>query len=59
MTNESERVSIEEEDRYHHYTGNAIPWFVRLMWLGFWVLAVVYTLRLLFPALQEELLPKI
>jgi hypothetical protein len=25
------------------------------MWLGFWVLAVVYTIRFLFPALQAEL----
>jgi hypothetical protein len=43
------------ERRFHSYTGNDIPWYVRLMWLGFWVLAVVYTIRFLFPALQAEL----
>ena len=31
------------EGQFHNYTGNHIPWYVRVMWLGFWVLAVVYT----------------
>ena len=47
---------ISSEGQYHNYTGNRIPWYVRLMWLGFWILAVVYTIRYLFPAVQVELL---
>jgi hypothetical protein len=47
--------TAEMENQYHHYTGNAIPWYVRLMWLGFWILAIAYTIRLLFPAMQAEL----
>ncbi len=46
------------EQQYHNYTSNDIPWYVRLMWLGFWVLAIVYTIRYLFPALQSELIVK-
>ncbi len=45
----------ETEHQYHHYTGNRIPWYLRLMWLLFWVFAVYYTLTYLFPALRIEL----
>ena len=53
---ETTNLPIDVEDQYHHYSGNRIPWYVRLMWLGFWVLAIAYSIRLLFPAVQEELL---
>ena len=49
------RTSIETDERYHHYTSNTIPWFVRFIWIGFWAFAIVYTIRFLFPALQIEL----
>ena len=43
------------EQQFHNYTSNSIPWYVRLIWLGFWVFAIVYTIRFLFPAIQTEL----
>ena len=43
------------EHRFHHYTGNRIPWYVRLVWVLFWMFAVYYTLQYLFPALRIEL----
>ena len=52
---ESETDSAEVEHQYHHYTGNRIPWYVRLMWVFFWIFAVAYTIRYLFPAIQVEL----
>ncbi len=52
---EPETTSAEVEHQYHHYTGNRIPWYVRLMWLFFWIFAVAYTIRFLFPALRVEL----
>jgi hypothetical protein len=45
----------EVESRWHSYVGNRIPWYVRLIWLGFWVFAVYYTIVYLFPALQVEI----
>jgi hypothetical protein len=48
--------SPEAEGRYHNYVGNCIPWFVRVMWLGFWCIAVYYFVGYLFPDLQTELL---
>jgi hypothetical protein len=50
--------SAEAEHRFHHYTSNAIPWYVRLIWVGFWIFAVAYTIRFLFPAMQIELIQR-
>jgi hypothetical protein len=47
--------AAEVEHQYHHYTGNRIPWYVRLLWLLFWVFAIYYALTYLFPALRVEL----
>lgn len=53
--NELEPVPIAADDRNHHYRGNKIPWFVRVMWIGFWIFAIFYTLRFLVPSLQTDL----
>lgn len=45
----------EVEHRYHHYTGNQIPWYVRVLWLLFWIFLIYYSVRYLFPAVQTEL----
>jgi len=50
-----DETAADAEHRFHHYTGNRIPWYVRLVWLLFWVFAVYYTLQYLFPALRIEL----
>lgn len=47
--------SAENEHRYHHYSSNTIPWYVRLIWLLFWVFVIYYTLRYFMPAIQTEL----
>ena len=52
---EVEQNSAEVEGQYHHYTGNRIPWYVRLIWVGFWAFAVYYTIAYMFPAIQTEL----
>lgn len=44
------------ESRYHTYVGNRIPWYVRLLWMGFWVIAIYYVISYLFPELQREIL---
>jgi hypothetical protein len=43
------------ENRFHSYVGNRIPWYVRLIWLLFWVFAVSYVILYLFPALRVEI----
>jgi hypothetical protein len=51
-----DKTSPEDENRYHHYTGNAIPWFVRGIWIIFWCYAITYVVLWLLPSLQSELL---
>ena len=50
-----EKDSAQAENEYHSYSGNRIPWYVRTIWIGFWVFVVYYTIRYLFPAMQVEL----
>lgn len=47
---------VKVEQRYHGYVGNRIPWYVRGIWLLFWIFAVYYVVTYLFPAIQVELL---
>lgn len=47
--------AADVERQYHHYTGNRIPWYIRLLWVLFWIFAISYTLSYLFPALRGEL----
>ncbi|HVX62198.1 MAG TPA: hypothetical protein VHC19_16390 [Pirellulales bacterium] len=56
MQSEVDQIKADEENQFHSYVGNRIPWYVRLIWIGFWCFAVYYTVRYLFPDLQTELL---
>jgi hypothetical protein len=53
---EPDNASPQAEGRFHNYVGNRIPWYVRLIWIGFWCFALYYVVRYLFPSLQLELL---
>lgn len=48
--------SAEEEHRHHTYVGNAIPWYVRLIWVLFWVFVIYYGITYFLPAIDAELL---
>jgi len=56
---EVDTTPIDVDEKYHHYTGNRIPWYVRLIWIGFWVFAIAYTIQFMFPAIQDELFEKL
>ncbi len=45
----------EAENRNHNYRSHAIPWFVHLIWVAYWILAIYYVVSYLFPAIQGEL----
>lgn len=55
MTHPPDNSPAEVEQRYHDYVSNDIPWYVRLIWLGFWILAISVVVQHLFPALKVEL----
>ena len=56
MPDSTQPGTPEAEHRHHDYLGNAIPWYVRVIWIGFWVFAVTYTI--LLPAMQVELIQR-
>ncbi len=35
----------EQGERYHTYEANPAPWWIALLWLGFFVFGVVYLIR--------------
>ncbi len=55
MTDVPEKTA-EEEHRFHQYTGNAIPWYVRLIWVLFWCFIVYYGISYFPPYMQSEVL---
>src|SRR5262249_55424092 len=44
----------EVEGKNHAYVGNAIPWYVRLLWVGFWILGLASPPRWGPPRLKRE-----
>ena len=48
--------SASAEHRFHTYVSARIPWYVRLIWILFWIFAAVYIVQYLFPDLQREIL---
>jgi hypothetical protein len=46
----------EAENKNHRYVGHEVPWYIHLMWVLFWLFAIGYVLRYVFPAIQSELL---
>lgn len=47
--------SDDAEARHLTYTSNAIPWFIRLMWVAFWIFAIGYAVSFFLPAIQRDL----
>lgn len=47
--------SPEQEARFHTYSSHVIPWYVRSIWLLFWIFAIAYVIANFLPALQSEL----
>ncbi len=50
--------SSEQEHVHHTYVGNVIPWYVRLIWILFWIFVIYYSVTYFLPAIQSDLLLK-
>jgi hypothetical protein len=51
-----DKTPAQDAGTFLGYTGNAIPWYVRLIWIVFWCYAITYVVLWLLPAIQSELL---
>ncbi len=49
-----DRLNAQQELQHHTYRGSEIPWWVRFIWLLFWVFAVYYSIKYILPAIQSE-----
>lgn len=56
MPTQTEPTTAEQDLKFHTYVSHVIPWYVRLMWLMFWIFAIGYTISFFVPAIQTELL---
>lgn len=52
---QTDRSSAEDEQRFHNYTSNSIPWYVRVLWLLFWAFVIYYMVAYFLPAIQTEM----
>lgn len=52
---QTEHSSAKDEQRFHNYTSNSIPWYVRVLWLLFWAFVIYYTVTYFLPAIQTEM----
>ncbi|GIK15750.1 MAG: hypothetical protein FLDDKLPJ_03090 [Phycisphaerae bacterium] len=50
MSLKVEPSAAAEDRQYHTYTTHRIPWYVRLMWVAFWVAMIWYILAYAVPA---------
>lgn len=50
-----ESASAEAENKHHDYLGSQIPWYIHLLWVSFWILAIYYVVTFLFPAFRTEI----
>lgn len=52
----TEETNVEAEERHHTYVSSVIPWYVRGIWLLFWIFVIYYGIKYFLPAIQVELL---
>ncbi len=56
MSDIPENLPPEVENKNHTYVTNRIPWYVHLIWLAFWIMAISYILYYQLPAIRTEFL---
>jgi len=42
-------MTAQADRAFHTYTTHHIPWYVRLLWVGYWVAAIWYVVKFAIP----------
>ena len=50
---ESSEETPQQEEQFHTYTTHRIPWYIRAMWIVFWVALIWYVVRFAIPAAKD------
>lgn len=45
--------SAQSDSQFHTYSTHAIPWLVRLLWVGFWVGCIWYIIAYAIPSAKN------
>lgn len=45
--------TAREEAGYHTYTTHRIPWYVRALWIGFWLGLIWYVFQFVIPSAKN------
>lgn len=49
MPDSPEMPTPEQDAKFHTYTTHRIPWYVRAIWIGFWIGAIWYVIKFAIP----------
>jgi len=49
MTEPRDATTPEQDRRFHSYQTHRIPWYVRAIWLAYWIGAVWYVFEFAIP----------
>ena len=52
-TSDAPNQTPGQDARFHTYSTHRIPWYVRLMWLLFWIGLIWYVIAFAIPAAKE------
>ena len=50
---ESSTPTPQQDKTYHTYHTHRIPWYVRAMWMLFWIGLIWYVVRFAIPAAKD------
>ncbi|GJM25365.1 MAG: hypothetical protein DHS20C16_17800 [Phycisphaerae bacterium] len=53
MDSTQPRSEPKTERGFHNYTTHRIPWFIRVIWIGFWVGLVWYLIKYGIPSAKN------
>jgi len=53
MSKPTSETPRDPETRFHTYTTHRIPWFVRFIWICFWIGLVWYIVALAIPSAKN------
>ena len=56
MSKKPDNPPPQEENKNHTFITNRIPWYVHLIWVTYWIMAIAYALTYQFPVLRTEFL---
>ncbi|MFQ5414698.1 MAG: hypothetical protein ACE5E6_09600 [Phycisphaerae bacterium] len=45
--------SARDDQKYHTYETAHIVWYVRAMWIGFWIAAIWYIIKFAIPSAKS------